>query len=1061
VDVRILGSLEVAVNGRPVELGRPKQRAVLAILALDANRTVALDRLVDELWGDEPPAHAIGSLQAYVSHLRRLLEPGRAARAPARVLVSQHPGYRLVLSPEELDVTRFEALAADGRRQLAAGEAGAAAGTLRRALAVWRGDLLADFADAEFARAERVRLAAARLGALEDRITADLTLGRHAAVVTELDRAVAAHPYRESLHGLRMLALYRCGRQAEALDAYRRLRRSLRDELGVDPDPRLEQLHRQILDHAPAVAVPAAAVPPTAAPSTVSGPSVVSAPSALPGPAPSADADPFVGRAPELAVLERALADASAGRGRMVVLAGEPGVGKTRLARELAQRATGAAVAWGRCAEEPGAPPFWPWAQVLRGLLGGVSAPPDLDEILGEPPAPAPPVVDVEAVRFRLGRAVVGLLRPLAVDRPLLVIVDDVQWADVGSLRLLPMLAADLDGARILVVVTCRATGEDRADALADALAALARLPAVDRIRLAALDRADVRRLVAARLGPGAGAGPDDRLDRIADDVHDRSGGNPFFAVELVRLLATRRGTDEVPAGVRDVLRRRLARLPEQTRAVLLLAAVVGREFDLDVVRDASGLSDGAALDAVEAGLMAGLVSENPADASGRFRFEHDLVREAIYHDVSRARRARLHARVAEALHGRPDRAGVHWWLAAPAVGSATAVPRLLAAAEHATAGIDHETAERHLRHALTLITAEPGSTDRVRAELDVQMRLGTLYAQLHGAQSVDARAAATRARELAEDLADGPATVAAHRSLYEIAVARAEHAVAENLAGQLLEVSGRLDDPALLAVAHLAVARTSWCRGDPATAREHLDRGLALAATAPDQPHEVLPVDVTMRLQLAPVLDLLGRPDEAAAQVAAAVERTRDLPALVRAGVFTSAALIGALRRDVAAAGAHADRALDLAGQLPAWFSYASAVRSWVRAMNGDPADGARGLRTSLAAIRSRGAGHLVPWALALLAEAETLAGRPAEALRLLDDALDLVERTGERMCEAELHRLRGAALAAPSCADASPETPSLAAAAALRTAVDVARRQGAVLLASRAAGDLARLVP
>jgi predicted ATPase len=128
---------------------------------------------------------------------------------------------------------------------------------------------------------------------------------------------------------------------------------------------------------------------------------------------------------------------------------------------------------------------------------------------------------------------------------------------------------------------------------------------------------------------------------------------------------------------------------------------------------------------------------------------------------------------------------------------------------------------------------------------------------------------------------------------------------------------------------------------------------------------------------------------------------------------------------------------------------------------MNGDPADGARGLRASLAAIRSRGAGHLVPWALALLAEAETLAGRPAEALRLLDDALGLVERTGERMCEAELHRLRGAALAAPSRADASPEAASLPAAEALRTAIAVARRQGAVLLASRAAGDLARLVP
>ena len=214
---------------------------------------------------------------------------------------------------------------------------------------------------------------------------------------------------------------------------------------------------------------------------------------------------------------------------------------------------------------------------------------------------------------------------------------------------------------------------------------------------------------MAARLG----AEPDDHLVRV---VHDRSAGNPFFVVELVRLLGTRRrlaaaeqtAAHEVPEGVRDVLRRRIAGLPEQTQAVLLVAAVVGREFDLDVVRDVSGLDDDTALDAIEAALLSGLVVEDAA--VGRFRFTHALVREAIYDDVSRVRQARLHARVAEHLG---DGAGAHWWLAAPVVGTGSALPHLLAAADHALAALAHEEAAEHLRHALELLAAEPASTDR------------------------------------------------------------------------------------------------------------------------------------------------------------------------------------------------------------------------------------------------------------------------------------------------------------------------------------------------------------
>jgi hypothetical protein len=185
------------------------------------------------------------------------------------------------------------------------------------------------------------------LGAFEDRIAAGLGLGRHASVVTELDRLIGANPYREGLHGLRMLALYRAGRQAEALDAYQRTRRMLDEELGVAPGPQLETLHRQILHHAPELDRPAAVRP---EPVPVGRGDEA-------GPAPDPE-HTLVGRTEQLSSLERALAARVNGRGRLVLLTGEPGVGKTRLAEELGRRAAGGAVAWGRCGEEPGTPPF-------------------------------------------------------------------------------------------------------------------------------------------------------------------------------------------------------------------------------------------------------------------------------------------------------------------------------------------------------------------------------------------------------------------------------------------------------------------------------------------------------------------------------------------------------------------------------------------------------------------------------------------------------------------------------------------------------------------------------
>jgi DNA-binding SARP family transcriptional activator len=235
LEFRILGPIEVRSNGEALQLGGPKQRALLALLLVDAGRAVSTDRLIDALWGEHPPKTAATSLQNFVSQLRKLLGPD--------VLVTKPPGYLLRIDPSRLDAARARALAEEAKT--AALDKRAA--KLREALALWRGPPLGEFAFEAFAQSEIGRLDELRLAVLEDRIDADLEAGRHAEVVGELEALVEEHPLRERFREQLMLALYRSGRQAEALEAFQQGRRVLVEELGIDPSPRLQQLHGSIL----------------------------------------------------------------------------------------------------------------------------------------------------------------------------------------------------------------------------------------------------------------------------------------------------------------------------------------------------------------------------------------------------------------------------------------------------------------------------------------------------------------------------------------------------------------------------------------------------------------------------------------------------------------------------------------------------------------------------------------------------------------------------------------------------------------------------------------------
>ena len=246
MEFRILGPLEVWAGESRVEVGGGKQRALLAILLLNSNEVVSSDRLIHELWGEAPPPTANKALQNLVSQLRKVLGDD--------VLLTRSPGYLVALEPESLDAHRFDALLERGRGALREDDPDQAAKLLRDALALWRGSALAEFAFEPFAQGETRRLEELRLGALEERIEADLALGGHGSFVAELEELVAAHPLRERLRGQLMLALYRSGRQAEALEIYREGRRILVEELGLEPGADLQSLERGILTQDPTLA---------------------------------------------------------------------------------------------------------------------------------------------------------------------------------------------------------------------------------------------------------------------------------------------------------------------------------------------------------------------------------------------------------------------------------------------------------------------------------------------------------------------------------------------------------------------------------------------------------------------------------------------------------------------------------------------------------------------------------------------------------------------------------------------------------------------------------------
>jgi DNA-binding SARP family transcriptional activator len=724
IAVRVFGALEVAVDGAPADLGGPRQRCVLARVAAEHGRAVPVDRLIEDVYAEEAPPKALTAIQSYVSRLRDALEPGRTARTPARVLVTSPPGYALRLGHAEVDAWSFEERVRHAARL---GDPGAVHDELTSALASYRGTAFAEFAGLAWADLEASRLEELRLAAVERLAEAGLRLGRASHVVADLSRLAAEHPLREEAWRLLALALYQCGRQGDALAALRRARAHLAEELGVDPGPALRTLEDDILAQAPHLSAPPAE-PWTRAPDPLVAAASVSPGASDPNLAGTAPAEPFVGRDAELAATLRAAAEAAAGRMRIVLVTGDAGAGKTALADQIRPKlaAQGWVAVTGRCREDEGAPPGWPWAEALRQLAAtGPDQPGSLRPLLADSPAADG---DAPAARFRLHRAITAYLDAVSTTAPLLVVLDDLHRADDETLAILASASADLPASRVLVLATYR-SGEVT-EPLTGRLAALATREPV-RIALGGLDAAAAAELIRATCRRTVD-------EATAWTIAERTGGNPFFVKETARLLDSEgelAATTGVPAGVADVLARRIARLPATAQTILRQAAVIGMESSFDVLADVSGTAEDLVVDAIEAGLLTGLITE---PAAGRIRFAHALVRDTLYESLSRVRRSRLHARAAEAIerHDPAAVAALAHHFAEAGTNPAVAGKYYRLAAERAEQRFGYREAAQLWERAITCLDQVAGADDQDRLELV----LGVIRALANSGQPARAR---------------------------------------------------------------------------------------------------------------------------------------------------------------------------------------------------------------------------------------------------------------------------------------------------------------------------------
>ena len=726
--------------GGPLRLPTRKAEALLAYLAVPLGQPHPRDKLASLLWGDMPESQARASLRQTLFRLRRAIgDPGGTCLRLDADGVSLAPAAVLV------DVATFEQAVT-----LAAPEG------LVQAAALYQGDLLAGLAVAEppfedWLLAERERLRELILEALARLLTHERDAGRPEAAVQTALQLAAIDPLQETVHRTLMRLYVQLGRRGAALRQYQHCVAVLRRELAVEPELETKQLYQQILRTRPPASVDDHARPGFAP---------------IRSRLPSADT-PLIGRVNEMRLLGERLEDARAGRGSVVIIEGEAGIGKSRLLTELVAEGARAGVRMllGRCYESAQILPFGPWAEALRsggmlredGPMGAIEPAwrAELARLFPELAGPAPRTRSTDA--RRLFESITRLLEAAAEATPLVLLLEDVHWADDMSLRLLAFLGRRIASRAVLVSLTAREEELAEVPALRRTLDELEDDKQLTRLHLPALARADTLTLMHALVSPGRERHD---LDRLGAHVWAMSEGNPFVVVEAL-LAAAGRETPEsaslpVPERVRAAISRRLEHLGALARELTAVGAVIGQAFTFTLLRHAAGAGELEVAEAVEE-LVRRQVLQHVGD---HFDFVHERVREVVYGQLLPPRRALLHRAVAEAiemLHAESPATqslavGLHY-LRGEAWNKA--VEYLGQAGSEAIARSAYREAAESLEQAIAALEHLPADAAQLARSIDLRLDLArpTLYQLGHVKRAAAVlREAETRARTLGDD---------------------------------------------------------------------------------------------------------------------------------------------------------------------------------------------------------------------------------------------------------------------------------------------------------------------
>ncbi len=642
---RVLGEVGVVGDDGAVRSVAPhKQRALLALLILNANRVIDRSVVVEALWGEVLPEHPFGALQVVMSRLR-----SRLGECAQRVMF-EHGGYRLDAGPEEVDVLRAEALLRDGRAALGNSEGARAAAFFEDALGLWTGEALRDLEDLLFAHDARHRLHELRLALVEARNDAYLMDRRHLEVLADIDTWVGSEPLRERLRAQQVVALYQAGRQAEALRAADALRKALRDELGLQPSSAMQDLERRVLDQDPRLLATAAGF-------------------MTPLPAWTAEVLPFVGRDTEMDLVLSHLATAVDDGIRFVLIEGDAGIGKSRFLSQIARRVVRDAIVLPIHVHDAFSPALHTVARVVAEATLRLSDD-ELRFIIDSVPDIPSDVAQVRAVASELiaGKPLKGLLRDedllrgmagwiaaLSLKAPVVVLVDDLDVAGTAVQHVIWQLASLSIPKRVLVVASSRGPIDQTSPSLARIIATLERLGLVDRIGLPTFDANAINQLLKQmHVAPHV---------ELVHRLYVMTAGNPLLLAELLSLGPPERVAEHwsSPPRVRDVVRQRTAELGRATAEFLSHASLLEHDFTVELLADIVGSSPSTVQKLVDRAVDAHVLLPSTARS---YRFCHQLFRQTLIGDLTPAQRADGHRRIACALErvgSSPALLEVHW----------------------------------------------------------------------------------------------------------------------------------------------------------------------------------------------------------------------------------------------------------------------------------------------------------------------------------------------------------------------------------------------------------------